>query len=147
MCYMHGRCVVIILHSCLLIFKVFFALFIGHQQPQLKFLNRYVRASVGMKWDDLGIELLDSNDIGELNTIEAENSSNLNKCCTKMFNLWLNKQPTASWNQLIKALRQPCIALGTLASNIEQMLLQGMFQGLSAYKIINLCLYFLVLLD
>ena len=49
-----------------------------------------------MKWHDLGIELLDSNDVGELNTIEAQHPSDLNKCCTKMFDLWLKKQLTAS---------------------------------------------------
>ena len=101
----------------------------GHQQPSLKFLNRYVRGSVSMKWHYLGIELLDSNDVGELNTIEAEHPSDLNKCCIKMFDLWLKKQPTASWNQLIEALRQPGIELGTLASKIEQMLLQPKPQG------------------
>ena len=82
-----------------------------------------------MKWHDLGIELLDSRDIGELDTTEAEHPSDLNKCCTKMFNLWLKKQPTASWNQLIEALRQPGVELGTLACKIEQMLLQPKPQG------------------
>ena len=77
-----------------------------------------------MKWHDLGIELLDSNDVEELDTIEAEHPSDLSKCCTKMFNLWLKKQTTSSWNQLIEALRQPGIELGTLASKVEQMLLQ-----------------------
>ena len=104
-------------------------MFAGHQQPSLKYLNRYVRGSVGMKWHDLGIELLDFNDVGELNTIEAEHPSDLNKCCTKMFDLWLKKQSTASWNQLIEALRQPGIELGTLANKIEQMLLQSKPQG------------------
>ena len=112
-----------------LLLNMIFTIFAGHQQPSLKLLNRYVRGSVGMKWHDLGIELLDSNDVGELDTIEAEHPSDLNKCCTKMFNLWLKKQPTASWNQLIEALRQPGIELGTLASNIEQMLLQLKHQG------------------
>ena len=82
---------------------------------------------MGEKWYDLGIELLDPNDIGELNAIEAEYPSDLNKCCTEMFSLWLKNQPTASWNQLIEALRQPCIELYTLGIKIEQMLLQGMF--------------------
>lgn len=36
----------------------------------------------------------------------------------------LTKQSTASWNQLIEALRQPSINLDTLAGNIEQMLLK-----------------------
>ena len=41
-----------------------------------------------------------------------------------MFNLWLKKQPKASWNQLIEALRQPGTELSTVGSNIEQILLQ-----------------------
>ena len=82
-----------------------------------------------MKWHDLGIELLDSTDYENLDTIEAEHPSDLNKCCTKMFKLWLKKQPTASWHQLIESLRQPGIELGTLASKIEQMLLQPKPQG------------------
>ena len=106
-----------------------FALFVGHQRPSLKFLNRYVRGSVGAKWHYLGIELLHSNDVGELNTIEAECPSDFNKCCIKMFDLWLKKQPTASWNQLIEALRQPGIDLGTLATKIEQMLLEPNTKG------------------
>ena len=107
-----------------------FLLFLGCQKPSLKFFNRYVRNSVGLKWYDLGVELLDCDDgIEELDTIEAENSSNLSKCCTKMFNLWLRKQPSASWNQLIEALRQPDIDLGTLATKIEQMLLQPKPKG------------------
>ena len=99
-----------------------YCLHVGHQQPSLKFLNRYVKGSVGVKWHDLGIELVDSNDVGQLDTIEAEHPTDFNKCCTKMFKLWLRRQPTASWNQLIEALRQPGIELGTLATKIEQML-------------------------
>ena len=97
--------------------------FVGHQQPSLKYLNRYVRDSIGIKWYDLGIELLDSNDVAELDMIEAENSMDYKKCCTKMFSLWLRKQPAASWNQLIEALRQPGIELITLATNVEQNIL------------------------
>ena len=97
-------------------------LFTGHQRPSLRFLNRYVRGEVGLKWHDLGIELLDSDDTGNLDIIEADHPSDHDKCCVKMFKLWLRKQPTASWNQLVEALRQPDIEFHTLASRIEQML-------------------------
>ena len=86
-----------------------------------------MRGSVSIKWRDLGVELLDSNDYKELDIIEAEHPASLARCCTRMFTFWLQKQLTASWNQLIEALRQPSIELHALASNIEQMLLQGMF--------------------
>ena len=109
--------------------NMIFIIFAGHQVPSLKSLNRYVKGSVGIKWYDLGIEILDFNDVGKLNTIQAEYSSDFNKCCTTMFKLWLQKQPTASWNQLIEALRAPYISLNTLAINIEEMLLQPKLQG------------------
>ena len=104
-------------------------LFSGHQKPSLRYLNRYVRSEVNLKWHDLGAELLDGEDVGKLDTIEADNPTDHDKCCAKMFKLWLRKQPTASWNQLIEALRQPDIELLTLASRIEQMLLQLEPQG------------------
>ena len=88
-----------------------------------------MRDEVGINWHYLGTELFDFKDVEELNIIEAEHPSDYKKCCTNMFNLWLKKQPTASWNQLIGALRQPGIELGTLASKIEQMLLQSKAQG------------------
>ena len=80
--------VLLIIQSC--------GFFVGHQQPSLKYLNRYVRDSIGIKWYDLGIELLDFNDVAELDMIEAEHPMDFKKCCTKMFSLWLRKQPVAS---------------------------------------------------
>ena len=107
----------------------FFACFVGHETPSLKHLNQYVRGSIGLKWYDLGIELLDSSDVEDLEKIEAEHKSDINKCCTKMFHLWLKKQPTASWKQLIKALQQDNIGLHTLATKIELLLLQPQPKG------------------
>ena len=102
----------------------FFGLLVGHQKPSPKFLNRYVRCAVGPKWHDLGIELLDFDDYQKLDIIEAEHPTNLIQCCNEMFKLWLKKQPTASWSQLIKALKEPSVELDTLANKIEQMLSQ-----------------------
>ena len=106
-----------------------FACFVGDEKPSLKYLNRHVRQSVGLKWHDLGIELLDSSDVEDLDKIEAEYKQDIEKCCTRMLRLWLQKQPTASWNQLIEALREPHIGLHTLATKIEHMLLQSQPKG------------------
>ena len=97
-------------------------MFVGHQKPSLKYLNQHVTSSVGFKWYDLGIQLLDVEDVEALNQIEVEYPSDLNKCCAKMFQLWLRKQPRASWYQLIEALRQ--VKLHGLAFKIEDMLSQ-----------------------
>ena len=107
----------------------YFLFFTGHERPDLKYLNRYVRISVGAKWHDLGIELLESSYIEKLNVIEAEYPSDCDKCCSKMFMLWLNTKNTASWNELLEALRQPSIGLVILAKKIENMLVQPSPQG------------------
>ena len=85
-------------------------------------MNRHVRKSVGSSWYDLGIDLLEKDDIKELNIIRSQHPTDVNTCCTEMFQLWLKKQPTVTWNQLIDSLR--CIDLNHLAGKIEQMLLQ-----------------------
>jgi len=72
----------------------------------------------------LGIELLEADDVKKLNNIQSEHPADPDICCTKLFVLWLEKQPEASWNQLIKSLRQPGLDLDHLATKIEQMLLQ-----------------------
>jgi len=98
--------------------------FVAQQYPSLKYLNRYVRGQVGSKWHDLGVELLETDDVATLDAIRSEHLPDDDTRCTRMFTIWLNKQPTATWNQLIEALRQPGIGLNVLATNIEQMLLK-----------------------
>ena len=94
----------------------------GHHTPSLKYLNEHVRKEVGSSWHDLGIDLLDNNDVSALNTIRSQYPNDINKCCTEMFQLWLKKQPTASWNQLINSLKKDHIGLNHLATKIEQLL-------------------------
>jgi len=98
---------------------------VAQQYPSLKYLNRYVKKQVGSKWHDLGVELLEADDVATLDAIRSEPKSDNSTCCTRMFTIWLNKQPTATWNQLIEALRQPGIELNDLATKIEQMLLKS----------------------
>ena len=112
----------------------------GHQRPTLKYLNRYVRQPLGSRWHDLGIELLEADNVEILNRINSENPKDQNTCCTKMFQLWLSVQPMASWNQLIESLRQPSIALKQLSDKIEQMLLQTNYKS-TGEILIYVCAY------
>ena len=63
------------------------------------------------------IELLDLEDIYTLDEIQKNYPSDASTCCTKMFQLWLDRQPEASWEQLIQALRG--IDLDEVASTTE----------------------------
>ena len=72
-----------------------------------------------MKWRDIGVQLIDSND---LNTIEANHPQDVEKCCKCMLEKWL-ETTNATWNKLINALRTPCVALTYLADQIEHKLI------------------------
>lgn len=91
---------------------------LADDRPEMKFLNRYVRESLCAKgtdmWKDLGIELL-----GSTNALDviSNNNNDIRNCCSAMFQLWLDRQPTASWRQLIEALKQ--LRLTYLADQIE----------------------------
>ena len=71
----------------------------------------------------MGIELLAEEDAQALDEIQNNYPKDASTCCTKMFQLWLDRQPEASWRQLIQALREPNIELKELANTIEQKLI------------------------
>ena len=92
----------------------------GCDRPALKLLNKHVRKHVSSKWHDLGLELLEQEDEETLNQIKSDNPKDVNECCKEMFQLWLRKCSTATWDQLIQALRE--VDLNNLATKIEGML-------------------------
>ena len=94
----------------------------GSDVPAHKHLNAYVRSLVADVWYDLGLQLLDPEDVSDLSTIKKNNPNNSNEACTEMFSLWLQKNPSASWNSLILTIRGPGVNKHDVAHKIEQML-------------------------
>ena len=90
-------------------------------RPTLKQLNKYGK-SVTTKWYNLGVELLADEDVKALDEIQYNYPRDVGMCCTKMFQLWLDKQPKASWSALLQALREDHIGQDELANRIEQEL-------------------------
>ena len=88
--------------------------------PQEALLNEHVIDTVCAtgKWKELGQQLLSENDI---DVLEANESDDVKKKCSKMFKQWLDTQHTANWSQLIQALHQ--IKLSNLADKLNSMLL------------------------
>ena len=82
-----------------------------------------MRDLIADKWYDIGLELLEQKDERAVNVIKKNNAGNIIECCMEMLELWLNKKPDATWNQLIEALKAPGIELNSAASEIEKMLL------------------------
>ena len=95
---------------------------IGSDCPALKYLNRYVVPHITSIWHDLGLELMEVKDEQELGVIEAEGLEN-KESTKRMLKLWREKKIDASWNTLIKALRNPVIGLYPLALQLEGKLL------------------------
>ena len=93
----------------------------GSDRPALKLLNKHVVKQISSKWHDLGLELLEQEDEETLNQIKSDNPKDVNECCKEMFQLWLRKCSTATWHQLIQALK--VVDLTTLATNVEGMLI------------------------
>ena len=68
----------------------------------------------------MGIELLEPEDLPALDEIQKNYPTDVGMCCTKMLQLWLERQLDATWEQLIQALKE--VEMNELAKNIEQEL-------------------------
>ena len=77
------------------------------------------------------MQLLDDRYVGELDIIKQTFPLETNKCCTKMFQLWLNRSTSANWEDFIVAL-QIC-ELHTVADKVSK------FYGMSVHTYI--CTY------
>ena len=64
------------------------------------------------------MQLLEDKYVNKLKIIQADYPTDLERCCTKMFNYWLEIDAKASWNKLIYALKQ--IGLNALAEKIKK---------------------------
>ena len=94
---------------------------IGFEIPTVKEFNNYIRDRVATDWYDLGVQL--GIPYQQLNIIQINNPGNIQMCCTRMFQHWLQVDTTANWNKLIKALED--INHNALAETIRKEILQG----------------------
>ena len=86
-------------------------------------MHRHVKKLIADKWFDVGVELFEEDDIKHLSTIKSSNKGNAEGCCAVMLNLWHEKYPKATWNDLIESLNAPGVELNDRASRIKGMLL------------------------
>ena len=108
----------IIVYNCHVLSIITFV--IGSDHPQLKYLNR-IKSLFAEKWYDLGLELLEPGDEHQLRLIKS-NKLGKDESCREMLDLWTDRQPNASWNQLIDALRSPGVEMNNVASKIQNLL-------------------------
>ena len=101
--------------------------------PDDKYLNKYVRERVCAagtdKWRDLGIVLMGQDAVYVLDII-INHPNCIERCCSRMFTVWRQRTPKASWKQLIEALKE--VELTQLASELEELLQPAMVEEQSA---------------
>ena len=60
------------------------------------------------KWKDIGILLGLSSSM--LNLINIDYPTDANSCCREMLDMWLGRDPTASWEKLFTVIESPAIS-------------------------------------
>ena len=76
-------------------------------------------AAACYRWYQLGIELLDDDQVTQLDIIK-KNNDDVTERCTAMFSYWLQTHPNSTWYQLMAALREPGVELNELAASVEE---------------------------
>ena len=92
----------------------------GSSRPTLrKLLNTRVIANASSRWYQLGIQLLDDDQVAQLENIK-ENNADVTERCTALLRYWLRMHPSASWYELVAAMRAPGVELNKLAVAVEE---------------------------
>ena len=95
-------------------------------KPSLKKLQQTkVITAVGSKWYELGIELLDEDQLTQLDIIKTNNNE-VTRRCAEMFLFWLRSHSTVTWEDLIEALKAPGVELNDVAAMVEKQCSNGL---------------------
>ena len=84
---------------------------------QLQFAK--ITTAMSSKWYELGIALLDDDQVRQLKAIKAD-SDEVTRRCSTMLNYWLETHPDVTWNDLVAGLRAPGVEMNELAATIEK---------------------------
>ena len=89
------------------------------------------RNSIAPYWRDLGIQLLQEEYTDKLDIIQADHHHEVQVCCDKMFQYWLEVDTEANWNKLIESLEY--IQQIATAAKIREDNLKGNLNYLCMY--------------
>lgn len=72
------------------------------------------------KWYELGIALLDDDQVAKLEAIKTERGE-ANRHCIAMLLCWLSTHSDATWNDLIVALKSQGVELNNVADMVKEL--------------------------
>ena len=92
----------------------------NYKYSEIPNLHFKIISAIGPKWYELGIELLDDDQLTQLKTIKSDNNV-VPRCCIDMLIYWLESHPTATYEDLVKALKTPGVELNNVATMVEDL--------------------------
>ena len=102
-----------------------------HVKPQLKDISNWVVPYVTDKWEKICVQLLGDEHRHVIMTIRKDYHHSSEAGCEVMFEQWLDLCPSASWNDLINALRANSVRKIALAEQLVDCV--GMYMYVYVY--------------
>ena len=96
-------------------------MYVGSDRPALRDLYEHVVEEAAYKWRYLRVALLLERH-AMLDSDEVNCAYDAVECCRSVFKIWLDTTADASWDKLIRALRN--VQLNDLAVHLEQMIIR-----------------------
>ena len=80
-------------------------LYVGSDRPSLHDLDEHVVEKAAPKWRNLGEALLPYEQHAMLNVFAVDHPRDDRSCCMCVLKRWLDTDPDATWNELLRALK------------------------------------------
>ena len=105
---------------------LFLLYIVKEDKPLLLDLQNLITPNYSSCWKSIGNQLGIPTEI--LDVMEADNPTNLEKCCNDMLKHWLKFDAEASWNKIVKAIDSPPVAAADLASRLKAMSIDNRYK-------------------
>ena len=90
-------------------------------KPTIRVLqNRGIIKAMAPTWYELGIALLNDDQVVKLEAIKTDHRE-ANRCCIAMLSCWLSTNPSATWYDLIVALTSQGVELNDVAEMVKAL--------------------------
>ena len=86
----------------------------------MKDLHNFLIPNIANYWYEVGIQLFNNSQLPRLEEIRATYSNDLRAGCFEMLKYWLKITPDATWDNLIRTLREPGLELFSVADYVEK---------------------------
>ena len=106
---------------------LFLLYIVKEDKPLLLDLQNLITPNYSSCWKSIGNQLGIPTEI--LDVMEADNPTNLEKCCNDMLKHWWKFDAKASWNKIVEAIDSPPVAAADLASRLKKMSIDNRFRN------------------